>query len=153
MKLLSMRRNNIVGIYLAAGQSTRMGSDKLRLPLGSIHLGSYALAAALRSSLDYVWVIVNDIAVDWMDSTFYQDPIRRKWSVINCPEARLGQAYSLRCGIQAALAMEATAVMLLLADQPFITSEMINELIVWFQTHRVFRGQDSSFVRKNRAFS
>ncbi|OPA77786.1 hypothetical protein BVG16_15270 [Paenibacillus selenitireducens] len=28
-----MRQNSIHGIYLAAGQSTRMGSDKLQLPL------------------------------------------------------------------------------------------------------------------------
>ncbi|MCM3337806.1 nucleotidyltransferase family protein [Paenibacillus sp. MER TA 81-3] len=132
-----MSRNNIVGIYLAAGQSTRMGSDKLRLPLGPMNLGNYALAAALRSRLDYVWVIVNDVAAAWMDHTFYRDPIKRKWSVIHCPESRLGQAHSLRCGVQAALAMEATALMIVLADQPLITNEMINELLLCFQTHQM----------------
>ncbi|WP_442603987.1 nucleotidyltransferase family protein [Paenibacillus sp. KN14-4R] len=136
-----MSRNKTVGIYLAAGQSTRMGSDKLRLPLGPMKLGNYALTAALNSRLDYVWVVANDIGVDWMDSTFHQDPIKRKWSIICCPEAHLGQAYSLRCGVQAALEMEATAVMILLADQPLITTEMINELLIRLQTHSV----DSKF--------
>jgi molybdenum cofactor cytidylyltransferase len=129
-----MMQNNIIGVYLAAGQSTRMGSDKLRLPLGPMSLGNYALTAALNSWLDYVCVISNDVVADWVDSTFYQDPIKRKWSVIYCPLARLGQAYSLRCGVQAAISMETKAVMILLADQPLITTEMINELLIRFHT-------------------
>jgi molybdenum cofactor cytidylyltransferase len=128
-----MKRNNIVGIYLAAGQSTRMGSDKLRLPLGPMNLGNYALAEALRSNLDYVLVVSNDLAADWIDHTFYLNPIHRKWSVIHCSEAHVGQVHSLRCGVQAALAVDAAAVMILLADQPFITKEMINELLLRFQ--------------------
>ncbi|WHX47220.1 nucleotidyltransferase family protein [Paenibacillus woosongensis] len=131
-----MRGNPIVGIYLAAGQSTRMGSDKLQLPVGSMRLGNFALAAALSSKLDYVVVIRNDAAGDWMDDAFYRDPIKQKWSVIYCPEACLGQSYSLRCGVKAALAMEAAAAMILLADQPLITDKMINELLTYFQTQQ-----------------
>ncbi|WP_282936288.1 nucleotidyltransferase family protein [Paenibacillus sp. RC67] len=131
-----MKQNNIVGIYLAAGRSSRMGSDKLRLPLGPMNLGNYALAAALSSNLDYVLVVSNEAAVEWMDNTFYNDPNKRKWSVIRCSEAHLGQAHSLRFGVQTALAMEAAAVMIVLADQPFISKEMINELLIRFQTNR-----------------
>ncbi|MUG47396.1 nucleotidyltransferase family protein [Paenibacillus woosongensis] len=131
-----MRENPIVGIYLAAGQSTRMGSDKLQLPLGSMKLGNYALAAALNSKLDYVVVIRNDAAGDWMDDALYRAPVKRKWSSIYCPEARLGQAYSLRCGVKAALAMGAAAAMVLLADQPLITNAMINELLAYFQAEQ-----------------
>jgi CTP:molybdopterin cytidylyltransferase MocA len=58
--------------------------------------------------------------------------MRHKWAVIYCPEASMGQAYSLRHGIQAATSMEAAAVMIILADQPLITSEMINELLQRF---------------------
>lgn len=124
-----MKRNNIVGIYLAAGQSTRMGSNKLRLPLGPMNLGNYALAAALGSELDYVAIISNDATADWIDSTFYHEPFHRKWSVFHCSEAYFGQAHSIRYGVQAARAMDAEAVMILLADQPFITKGMINELL------------------------
>ncbi|MFD0618675.1 nucleotidyltransferase family protein [Paenibacillus sp. GCM10027629] len=129
-----MNHSRIHGIYLAAGQSTRMGSDKLRLPLGSMCLGNYALAAALNSCLDYIWIISSDARPDWMDRSFFEDPIHRKWSVISCPEAHLGQAASLRCGIQAANSMKATAVMILLADQPLITKELINELLGHYET-------------------
>lgn len=132
-----MRGNPIVGIYMAAGQSTRMGSDKLQLPLGSMRLGNFALAAALSSKLDYVLVIRNGAAGDWIDDAFYREPFRRKWSSITCPEACLGQAHSVRCGVKAALAMEAAAAMILLADQPFITDTMINELIAFFQTQQI----------------
>nr|WP_113758077.1 nucleotidyltransferase family protein [Brevibacillus laterosporus] len=128
-----MKRNNIVGIYLAAGQSTRMGQDKLRLPLGPMNLGNYALAAALSSELDFVAIVSNDATADWIDSTFYQEPIHRKWSVYHCSEAYLGQAYSIRYGVRAAQAMDAVAVMILLADQPFITKVMINELLFNYQ--------------------
>ncbi|GAA0135355.1 xanthine dehydrogenase accessory protein PucB [Paenibacillus sp. YSY-4.3] len=131
-----MRGNQIVGIYLAAGQSTRMGSDKLRLPLGPMKLGNYALAAALSSKLDYVLVIRNKAAGDWIDDAFYRDTFRQKWSTIHCPEANLGQAHSLRCGVKAALAMEAAAVMIMLADQPLITDVIINELLVCFQAQQ-----------------
>lgn len=125
----------MIGIYLAAGQSTRMGTDKLRLPLGPMRLGNYGLAAALSSELDDVFVVSNDTSPDWIDSTFYREPTRRKWSVIHCSEAHLGQGHSMRCGVQAALAMEAAAVMVLLADQPLVTKDMLHELLHRFQTN------------------
>lgn len=132
-----MISHKIVGIYLAAGLSTRMGTDKLKLPLGSMNLGSIALTAALRSDLDFVCVIANDNVPDWIDSTLYQEPFNRKWSVTLCHKALYGQAYSLRCGLAAAMAMKATAVMILLADQPFVSTKMINELLQCYQTHRM----------------
>ncbi|WP_429841284.1 nucleotidyltransferase family protein [Brevibacillus sp. FIR094] len=128
-----MKPNKIVGIYLAAGKSTRMGSDKLRLPLGSMKLGNYALAAALRSELDDVVIVSGDPTADWIDRTFYQGPSHRKWTVIHCWESHLGQSHSLCCGIAAAQAMNAAAVMILLADQPLITTAMINELLIHYQ--------------------
>lgn len=128
-----MKSDKIVGIYLAAGKSTRMGSDKLRLPLGPKHLGNHALAAALHSKLDYVAIVSGDVTADWIDHTFYQEPIHRKWAVFHCREAHLGQSHSLRCGVAAAQVMRAAAVMILLADQPLITTAMINELLFHYQ--------------------
>lgn len=124
-----MLHNRIHGIYLAAGQSTRMGANKLKLRLGDRSLGSSALHAAVNSNLDYVWVMMGDAGADWIDDSFYEEPIRSKWSANYCPEASKGQAYSLRCGIEAAISMETAAVMIFLADQPLVTSEMINELV------------------------
>ncbi|GIP40841.1 xanthine dehydrogenase accessory protein PucB [Paenibacillus sp. J31TS4] len=130
-----MKRNNIVGIYLAAGRSTRMGTDKLRLPLGPMSLGNHALAAALSSELDSVVVVSNGAAADWIDSAFYKEPYCRKWSLVPCLEAHMGQAHSLRCGIQAAQERNAGAAVILLADQPLVTQEMITELLNRYQTN------------------
>lgn len=126
-----MFRDRIVGVYLAAGSSSRMGTDKLRLRLGDKCLGSHALGAALSSKLDYVSVVVNNAAAEseWIDPAYYAERIKRKWAVIHCPEALLGQAWSLRCGVRAAMAAEAAAVMIMLADQPFLSREMIDELV------------------------
>ena len=130
-----MKRNKIVGIYLAAGLSTRMGSDKLRLPLGTMPLGNYALRAALSSDLDHVVIVSWDGEADWMDSSLYAEPKSRKWSVVPCSDAHLGQASSLRCGVMAAQEMKAEAIMILLADQPLITPSMINKLLLAYQSH------------------
>ncbi|CAG7615866.1 NTP transferase domain-containing protein [Paenibacillus allorhizosphaerae] len=131
-----MKPNKITGIYLAAGRSTRMGSNKLRLPLGSMNVGSYGLAAAVRSILDHVLVVSGNETADWIHSDLYRDPVQRKWSVINCPDADMGQAHSLRCGVQAAISLESSAVMILLADQPLISAAMIDELLIHYQKER-----------------
>jgi molybdenum cofactor cytidylyltransferase len=52
-------------------------------------------------------------------------------SVIVCTEASKGMSYSIRCGLEALLREEPAldAVVVALADQPFITSGMIDGLI------------------------
>jgi molybdenum cofactor cytidylyltransferase len=124
-----MQQNKIVGIYLAAGKSSRMGSDKLRLPLGTMTMGNYALAVAFVSELDHIAIVSGNATADWIDHKFYQEPFHQKWTVFHCSEAHLGQSYSLRYGVEAAQALKADAVMIMLADQPFITTAMINELL------------------------
>ncbi|WP_162255036.1 nucleotidyltransferase family protein [Paenibacillus sp. Soil522] len=51
--------------------------------------------------------------------------------LVACPEASQGMSYSIRCGLKALMADEPAldAIVVALADQPFITSEMIAELI------------------------
>ena len=44
----------VIGIYLAAGDSRRMGTNKLLLDIGGIPLGSLALQAALESKVHQV---------------------------------------------------------------------------------------------------
>src|SRR5699024_10052994 len=44
-------------------------------------------------------------------------------------ESQFGQAKSIQCGLQQAERNKAEAIMIILADQPFITVNMINALI------------------------
>lgn len=121
---------NIVGVYLAGGNGKRMEIEgsKLALPVGKMTLGSIALTTILQSSLEEVFVVVQTSSdeVDWLTAEMKANP---KTSVVYCPKAQFGQAESLRCGIKHAQQIDADAVIIFLADQPFITVQMIEQII------------------------
>ena len=135
-----MKRHHVHGIYLAAGQSTRMGTNKLGLPLGGTALGNHALLAALQTGLAHVWIVTEDGKADWMDAALDSDRFRTKWSLVHCPDAHSGQAHSIRCGVEAAVTAGAESVMILLADQPGVTAAMILELLCRYD-HSSVRGE------------
>ena len=117
----------VAGIYLAAGKSQRMGTSKLELPVGKMSLGSLALETALKSSLDKVFIITKeDNDVSWIPTDMKDD---EKVIIVRCSTADEGQSESLRCGIERARKYGADAVLVMLADQPFITVLMIDEII------------------------
>jgi molybdenum cofactor cytidylyltransferase len=117
----------IAGIYLAAGNSSRMGSNKLALPVGTKTLGSLAVETALQSSLQRMYIITkeNDDR-SWLSPEVQS---HAKSTIIPCAAAHEGQAISLRCGLQQAQSDQMDAVLIMLADQPFITVQMIEEMI------------------------
>ncbi|CAH2712998.1 Purine catabolism protein PucB [Neobacillus rhizosphaerae] len=116
----------LVGIYLAAGKSSRMGSQKLNLPVANHYLGSMALLAALESRLDVTIAVTRK-----GDSLRWLTPFskRKNLRVLACEDADKGQSASLKAGVKAAADLAATGVVVLLADQPFVTIEMINKLV------------------------
>ncbi len=124
-----MDRSQIAGIYLAAGSSSRMGMNKLDLPVGEFFLGSMGLRAALKSRLSSVIVVTRK-----RDSLHWLAPfsINKKLRIVICEEAGKGQSASLKTGIMAARVSGTETVVVLLADQPFVTAEMINVLIEEF---------------------
>jgi len=134
-----------VGIYLAAGNSRRMGIDKRALPLADSSLGSCALQAALSSFLSTVFLIVqpND-SLDWVASPLLH---HEKITIVRCPSAT--QSFSLRCGVREAIHHQADAAVILLADQPFVRKETINELIACFAQTRT---DYVAFANNNRPF-
>lgn len=116
----------IVGIYLAAGKSTRMGRNKLNLPFNHTYVGSMALKSALESKLNHTIVVTRkDQPLDWLDS-FSE---KKGWRCLHSVAADLGQSASLKSGIKAAIDAGAEGVVVMLGDQPFVTSGMINQLI------------------------
>ncbi|MBS4219746.1 NTP transferase domain-containing protein [Bacillus sp. FJAT-49711] len=116
----------IAGIYLAAGKSSRMGKNKLALPVGNTLLGTMALKTALQSSLEKVYIITNSLEdLSWLESLIEHEKV----SIIACPSAHLGQAESIKCGIRSAQTEEMDAIMVLLADQPYISIKIIEDII------------------------
>ena len=79
---------SIIGIYLAAGKSRRMGRNKLSLAVGKMALGSLALDTAVQSSLDEICVVVNGIDdLSWMPERLKG---HEKYKVVKCTDADEG---------------------------------------------------------------
>ena len=124
----------IAGIYLAAGSSSRMGSNKLKLNVGTMTLGSLALETALKSSLDEIYIVTKET-----DDAVWLPPamkLNNKCTIVPCPNAHEGQSESLKCGIRQAQAIHMDAVLIVLADQPFITVQMLDEMIACMKNNR-----------------
>ncbi|WP_163101098.1 nucleotidyltransferase family protein [Peribacillus alkalitolerans] len=130
-----MERKRIVGIYLAAGSSNRMGCNKLSLPFEGSFLGSKALITALQSKLDTIFVITTpEDPMDWIAPSLFFNPVfKGKWTRIVSEKSFEGQAESLKSGLKEAENYLSEAAIVLLADQPFITTEMINNLILKYK--------------------
>ncbi|MFS0687768.1 nucleotidyltransferase family protein [Sporosarcina sp. 179-K 8C2 HS] len=110
-----------------------MGRNKLSLAVGKMALGSLALDNAVQSSLDSICVIVNENDdLSWLSERLMT---HEKCKVIKCPNANEGQSASLRCGIEYAMEAGASAIIILLADQPFITIQMIDEMVACLKQH------------------
>jgi molybdenum cofactor cytidylyltransferase len=112
----------IAGVVLAAGASKRFGRNKLLLTLDGESLVRRAAKAALGAGLSPVVVVVGHEA----------GVIGRELSglavraVVNADHAR-GMNTSLAAGI-AAVGSEAGAAIVLLADMPHVTADMVARL-------------------------
>lgn len=115
----------IIGVYLAAGNSRRMGPGihKLSLPFHHEPFGNAALQIALSSNLAGIIIVTNDAS--WVSRSLRHKNVY----VLSCSDSSQGQSHSLRCGVKKAMQMKADGIVVLLADQPFIKAELINELI------------------------
>src|SRR5262249_85172 len=113
----------IAAIVLAAGQSSRMGAQKLLLPLGWRPLLAYAVAAASASAADPVLVVLGPEAERVAEAL----PAGRHLTTTN-PDYASGMATSLRVGL-AALPEAAAGALILLGDQPLITESIVTALL------------------------
>ncbi|MCM3364166.1 NTP transferase domain-containing protein [Niallia sp. Sow4_A1] len=121
----------ITAIYLAAGKSSRMGEHKLSLTLGQNTIGNAALSELLAASfIDYSLVIVQpDDTLDWISLENKNQLFGKKGEIIRCKEADLGQSYSLKAGFAAAVERKSDKILVCLADQPFVTANMLSKLV------------------------
>lgn len=124
-----MNHCNPIGIYLAAGSSRRFGKDKLNQHFKGKPLGTYGLSAALKSSLKKVIVVTKQGDVPWLKPLMNH----QKCDQVICNHAHLGQAHSIQTGLHYAERNKANAIVIMLADQPFITGNMIDTLIATYR--------------------
>ncbi len=113
----------ISGIILAAGLSTRMGEPKQLLPFGNSTIVETVIDNMLGSKLDEIIVVIGHEA-EKIRATIQHKPIRMVFN----PAYQEGMLTSAQCAVQS-LADSTDAFALLLVDQPFITSELIDRVI------------------------
>lgn len=109
-------------MILASGRSSRFGGEKLLAPLGGLALGRWVIQAALASDLDCLTLVVRPELVAALTP---DDP---RLVVVFNPDFAKGQAAAIKAGL-AGDATRAGHVLVMLADQPLITTSLIDHYV------------------------
>jgi molybdenum cofactor cytidylyltransferase len=118
----------VAGILLAAGLSSRMGSNKMLFELEGESVLRRAARRALAAGLSPLVVVLGHEA----------DRARRELEGLSCqwvlnPLYEQGINSSLKAGIRTVRDLGATAALVMLADMPFVTVEMIAAMAARFR--------------------
>jgi molybdenum cofactor cytidylyltransferase len=119
----------VSAILLAAGEARRMSRLKQLMPLGSSTMVEQTIDNLLASRIDEI-VVVLGYKAEEVKKRIGGRPVK---IAIN-PEYSQGMGTSIAAGLKI-VDSRAGAVMLALADQPFVDSPTIDRLIEEFQAH------------------
>ena len=122
-----MKQSSIPGIILAAGRSQRMGKNKLLLPFRGKAILQHVIDATQQSSLSPLILVLGDNA----DHVQSQLNTKNILVIKNCNFSS-GYGSSLQAGLNA-LDNPCKGAMFVLGDQPIVTTETIEKLIMAFQ--------------------
>jgi len=120
----------ISAILLGAGESKRMGIDKLSLPWGRKTVFEHCFEILLRSDVEEL-VIVLRFRNKGIKNLFQ----RKKVKIVTNPCFRKGMSHSIRRGLQA-IHPNSHGILVALGDQPFLKTRTINVLIRTFDQGR-----------------
>jgi molybdenum cofactor cytidylyltransferase len=126
----SDREGPVAGILLAAGTSSRMGSNKLlfelegesmlrRMARRALAAGLSPLVVVLGHESDRAYREIEDLPCQWALNPLYEQGVNS----------------SLKGGVMAVRG-EAQAAVVMLADMPFVTTEMIAAMIARYRETR-----------------
>jgi len=120
----------ISAILLGAGESKRMGTNKLFLPWGRKTIFEKSLDTLLRSKVKEVIVVINEQIKGKVNGL--KD---RKIKVVTNPYYRRGMSTSIRMGIRV-MDPKSRGILIALGDQPFLKARTINALMKAFSQWR-----------------
>lgn len=109
-------------IILAAGSSSRMGQSKQLLPWGNETLLTHAIKTAMGSRARHVYVVLGSNE-DQHRGAIEKLPV----VIVNNPSWEKGMGSSIKAGLKAT--RNSDAVLIMVCDMPFVTSQHLNELI------------------------
>lgn len=119
----------IAGIILGAGEGMRIGKSKLNLPLGAKSIIEWVLQAATLSRLNQVILVIRPEDKDILK-------IGKRWNatIVLNHDFKKGMSTSIQKALFELDAQnkEINGFCLILGDQPFISPQIINQLIKSF---------------------
>jgi molybdenum cofactor cytidylyltransferase len=123
----SVKQSGISAIVLAAGMSQRMGTAKQLLRLDGTTILEHTLANVRASRVSEI-ILVLGFAAESIEKEISTEDVR----IVRNQDYQQGMGTSLRTGL-AALSPQATAALIVLADQPFVQPGTFNQLIACHQ--------------------
>lgn len=120
-----MQEKIVSAVILAAGASSRMGEQKLNLEIGGKNLATMVLENVEASTANEIILVTkpDHVLIDDLEHPGIISVINEKWQT--------GQSSSMKAGLEA-VNPETKAVIFLMADQPMVTPEIINRLIMTY---------------------
>ncbi len=118
--------NNTGVIILAAGESSRLGSPKQLLDYAGVTLLQHSIDAAQIADASSAVVVLGanaDLIKRHLKDTTVEIVVNDSW--------KEGMASTMRVGLQTLLKLkpEVEAVIFMVADQPFVTADLLNKLM------------------------
>jgi molybdenum cofactor cytidylyltransferase len=149
-----VKRNmvRVSAILLGAGESKRMGVNKLTLPWGKKTVLEHCLQTLLQSEVEEVIVVINPHI---QKRIFY--PLSPKVKVVINPSYQKGMSTSLRKGLEA-VDRRSDAILIALGDQPLVKTKTINALVHAFALRKraivipTYRGMEGHPVVFSKIF-
>jgi molybdenum cofactor cytidylyltransferase len=114
---------DIAVAVLAAGQARRFGSDKLMADLDGVPLGAYI--ARTLAPMGFGWCI----AVCATGAAIAHQYAAIGFRILENSQPESGQAHSLHLALAAAQQTDAKALLIALADMPYVTSGHITAIL------------------------
>ncbi len=143
---------SLAGLILAAGESSRMGTDKALLAYHGRTFLEAILSTCREGGLDRLVVVLGHHAREIQHALNLEGA-----EVVVNQNYRRGQTSSLQAGLKALETAEPEAIVLCLVDHPAVSAETIRKLVAAFQPSRsplaipTFQGQHGHPVLIGRA--